>query len=421
LAIEPHMSLALRRIWVLSEVYYPEETGTAYYITRIAEHLAQTRNVGALCVQPSYSKAGHKAPSSEKYKGVEIFRCGAILPRQKTIWARLLKMTSITISLALNAVFRVRRGDSILVVTNPPTLPVVAALISVVLRVPYILVVHDMYPDIMAACGLINTQSLIYRLMQRVSQFVLRRASKITTIGHDMLARLVEARGTGTRDGITVIPLWSDCDEVHPGRKEENALLLQLGLSGKMVVLYAGSMGNPHGIDTLAAAARVLAEDEDVHFLFIGSGPKRQIIEELVESGAGNITILDPRPRVEQEGFLNACDVSILSLVSGMLGLAVPSRTYNIMAAGKPLIALVSQASETANVVREEGIGWVVEPGNSEQTVEAILAAKQNRQLLREMGARARAAAETKYSPEMILRQFDSLLVGLPRCCRVPD
>ena len=364
------------RLWVLSEVFYPEETGTAYYITKIAEHLAETRDVAVLCVQPSYSRAGDRAPAREKHKGVEIYRCGAILPRRKTIAARLLKMTSITLSLALNALFRVSRGDSILVVTNPPTLPVIAALISLVLRVPYILVVHDVYPDIMAACGLTTTRSLMYKLMQRVSRFVLRRAS----------------------------------GEVHPGRKEENALLGQLGLSGKMVVLYAGNMGDPHGIDTLAAAARVLAEDEEVHFLFIGSGPKRRIIEELVESGVGNVTILAPRPRVEQEDFLNACDVSILSLVSGMLGLAVPSRTYNIMAAGKPVIALVPQASETANVVREEGIGWVVEPGNPEQTVEAILAAKQNRQLLREMGARARVAAEVKYSPEIILRQFDTLL-----------
>jgi len=404
------MSLPRRRLWVLSEVYYPEETGTAYYITKIAEHLAETRDVAALCVQPSYSKAGDRAPAREKHKGVEIYRCGAILPRRKTIAARLLKMTSVTLSLSLSAVLRVRPGDSILVVTNPPTLPVMAALVSLVLRVPYILVVHDMYPDIMAACGLTTTRSLMYKLMQRVSRFVLRRASKITTIGRDMLARLAEARGTGTSDGITVIPLWSDCGEVHPARKEENALLDQLGLSGKMVVLYAGNMGDPHGIETLAAAARVLAEDEEVHFLFIGSGPKQQIIEELVESGAGNVTILAPRPRAEQEDFLNACDVSILSLVSGMLGLAVPSRTYNIMAAGKPVIALVSQASETANVVREEGIGWVVEPGNPEQTVEAILAAKQNRQLLREMGARARAAAEAKYSPEIILKQFDSLL-----------
>ena len=70
---------------------------------------------------------------------------------------------------------------------------------------------------------------------------------------------------------------------------------------------------------------------------------------------------------------MNACDVSILSLESGMLGLAVPSRTYNIMAAGKPVIALVSSRSETAKVVLEEGIGWVIEPGDVAGATAAIL------------------------------------------------
>src|ERR1035441_9183365 len=90
----------------------------------------------------------------------------------------------------------------------------------------------------------------------------------------------------------------------------------------------------------------------------MGSGPKQKILDEMLACGSTNITILPPRPRSAQNEFLNACDVAILSLVPGMLGLAVPSRTYNLMAAGKPIIALVSECSEVAMVVREEGIGW---------------------------------------------------------------
>jgi glycosyltransferase involved in cell wall biosynthesis len=110
---------------------------------------------------------------------------------------------------------------------------------------------------------------------------------------------------------------------------------------------------------------------------------------------------------------LNACDVSIMALVPGMLGLGVPSRTYNLMAAGKPVIALVPEASETAKVVREEGIGWVVEPGNVKKAIEAVLSAKENRQQLLEMGMRGRQAAEQRYRPELILRQFEAALADL--------
>ena len=76
----------------------------------------------------------------------------------------------------------------------------------------------------------------------------------------------------------------------------------------------------------------------------MGSGHKRKILDEMVKLGSRNLIVLPPRPRSEQGEFLNACDVSILSLVPGMLGLAVPSRTYNLMAAGKPIIALVSES-----------------------------------------------------------------------------
>jgi glycosyltransferase involved in cell wall biosynthesis len=167
-------------------------------------------------------------------------------------------------------------------------------------------------------------------------------------------------------------------------------------------------MGHPQDVGTLATAIERLESDEGIHFLFIGSGPKKIILDQLVARGLRNITVLPPRPRSAQNEFLNACDVGIISLVPGMLGLAVPSRTYNLMAAGKPIIALVSESSEVARVVREEGIGWVVELGAVEKVVQAIQAARESGELLLEMGARARQAAETKYSPQTILRQFDA-------------
>lgn len=398
------------RLWILSEVYYPEETGTGYYITRIAEHLALNRQVSVLCAQPAYSRVGVKASHHETHRRVQIFRCPSIVLHQRSIWMRLIRMMSITFSMFITALFRVRRGDSILAVTNPPSVPILATVLSFILRVPYSLVVHDVYPDIIAACGLTSRNALLYRVLQKSNRLVLRRAKHIFCIGRDMLEHLELVRGVGTSNSINVIPLWADCRDILPSPKESNPLLLKLGLTDKLVVLYAGNMGHPHGIETLAAAIKILESDEDIHFLFMGSGPKQKILDEMVQLGSRNITLLPPRPRSAQREFLNACDISILSLVSGMLGLAVPSRTYNLMAAGKPIIALVSKASEVAMVIREEGIGWVVEPGVVEKTVQAILEAKENRKLLLEMSVRARRAAETKYSSEIILRQFDVFL-----------
>jgi glycosyltransferase involved in cell wall biosynthesis len=319
-------------------------------------------------------------------------------------------MVSITFSMFITALFRIRRGDSILAVTNPPSTPILAAILSFILRVPFSLVIHDVYPEIMAVCGLTSHKALYYKLLQKISQLVLQRAEHIYCIGRDMREHLARARGTGTSDGIHLIPLWADCQQIQPAPREENQLLAELGLMNKVVILYAGNMGHPHDIETLSAAIERLESDKDIHFVFIGSGPKRRILDEMLVRGSTNISVLPPRPRSEQNEFLNACDAAILSLVPGMLGLAVPSRTYNLMAASKPIIALVSESSEVARIVREEEIGWVVEPGAVEKTVQAIQEAKESRQLLREMGARGRTAAESKYSLESTLRQFDHFL-----------
>src|ERR1035437_4392347 len=107
-------------LWILSEVYYPEETGTGYYVTKIAEHIALNRQVSVMCAQPAYSRAGLNAPRSETNKGVQIFRCPSVVLHQRSILMRLVRMVSITASMFIAALLRIRRGDAILAVTNPP-------------------------------------------------------------------------------------------------------------------------------------------------------------------------------------------------------------------------------------------------------------------------------------------------------------
>ena len=401
-------------LWILSEVYYPEETGTGYYISGIAEHLALKRPVSVLCSQPAYSRPGVVAPRSETHCGVKILRYPCLVLSKRSILARLMRMLTITISIFIGALLHIRRGDSILAVTNPPSVPILAAVLSFILRVPYSLVVHDVYPDIMVACGLTSRKSLSFKVLNRVNRSVLQRAESIFCIGRDMLEHLARARGTGTNDGIRVIPLWADSQQIQPSPREENRLLLDIGLMNKLVVLYAGNMGYPHDIETIAEAIKRLESDDEFHFVFIGSGPKQKLLHRLVANGVKSVTILPPRPRSEQNDFLNACDVAILSLVPGMLGLAVPSRTYNLMAAGKPIIALVAERSEVARVVREESIGWVIEPGAVDQTVRALTSAKENRTQLLAMGRRARQAVDEKYRREIILSQFDAAFQESP-------
>lgn len=125
------------------------------------------------------------------------------------------------------------------------------------------------------------------------------------------------------------------------------------------------------------------------------------------------MTVLGHVPGPELADTLNTCDVAVISFVSGMAGISVPSRMYNVMAAGKPLIALADENSELALVIKEEKIGWVVPPGDVDRFVAAIREARADPARLAEMGRRARLAVESKYSCEKAVNAYCELIAGL--------
>ena len=166
-------------------------------------------------------------------------------------------------------------------------------------------------------------------------------------------------------------------------------------------------MGYPNDIETVVECANRLKGDATIHFIFLGAGVKEMALRKSVnELGLANISLLAPKPRSEQIIFLNACDVALVSLVTKMRGVSMPSRTYNILAAGKPILALTEDDSELAMVIEEDQIGWHVPPGNADKLVSVIAEIYEKRGQLAEYGERSRASAISKYSLETASRKY---------------
>ena len=163
---------------------------------------------------------------------------------------------------------------------------------------------------------------------------------------------------------VAVISNWADVENVRPEPRAQNRLLRQHGLLDKFVVQYAGNMGRVHDMEGLVRCAEGLRQHDKIHLLILGAGAKKAWLERAIADGRlTNVTVLPPFPRSASSECLNACDVAINALIPGMQGVSVPSRTYNILAAGKPIIAATDRDSELAMVIREEDVGWVVAPG----------------------------------------------------------
>lgn len=403
-----------KKLWIVSELYYPEATATGYILTNLAEGLAaKAISVSVLCSQPTYSARGIRAPSCEKRNKVNIHRClGTTLDKDIFLF-RIFNLITITFSLFLKSIFLFKRSDNVLVVTNPPSLPFLVAIACRLRGAKCVLLIHDVYPEILTIVGKLSSANILAYGFKWFNRKLYNSVKRIVVLGRDM-QNLVIDKIDKKKEKVSVITNWADIEQVVPVRRTNNSLLKELRFQDKFVIGYAGNIGYPNDVDVIIDAAVRLSTSNDFHFLFIGSGIKKRCIEKaILHKRLSNITLLPNRPRDDQVNFLNACDVAIVSLVAGMKGVSVPSRIYNIMAAGKPIIAIVDSQSEVALVIGEESIGWTIQPNNPDKFVKIIHKAKSNPRLLQEMGKRARMVAKTKYSYENALNAYYSLFQNL--------
>jgi glycosyltransferase involved in cell wall biosynthesis len=402
------------RAWVISELYYPEETSTGYFVTYIAEGLARHRPVNVICSQPTYASRGQRVPWYEERNGTRIRRVGSARFDKNRLFLRVLNHLTFGVGVLIACVRHFRGGDLVLVVTNPPILPFLVAGAAWARGARTILLVHDVYPDVLVATGLVRARSPFVFLFAAASRWLYRRVERIVVLGRDM-RRLVTARRD--RDGdakIQIISNWGDTSAIAPLPRRTNRLRARLELGDRFVVQYMGNMGRTHGLDVVVAAARRLREDPSIHFLFVGEGARKAALEAaVIHEQLARVSVLPSCPREELADYLNAADVAVVAFRPGMSGVSVPSRLYNVLAAGTPVIAVADENSEVAAVVREERVGWVVRPDDVDALVLALRHASGAGAERVEMSVRARAAAERRYTMGHVLNEYERLFAEL--------
>lgn len=409
----PQIVPETQHVWVVSELYYPELTSTGYFLTGIAEGLAELYDVSVLCGQPSYWARGVRAPAREMLNGVDVRRCRSTTLDKNILLFKIINMITISVSIFLSGLFRFRRGDVVIAVTNPPLLPYLASFACRIRGARFVLLVHDVYPEILIRLGILKPRSKLIPLLDIASRWLYESASRIVVLGRDM-QKIVCQKLTSCRDRVLIATNWASTEAISWQKRSESALLAKLNLRDKFVVQFWGNMGRPHCIEDLVDCAQLLVSDPDFHFLLIGWGTKKAwAIAEKQKRGLENLTVIDPLPREDSCDVQNACDIAINTLASGMTGISVPSRSYNVMAAAKPMIAVCDSGSELAALVTEEDIGWVVPPGRPDLIAAVLREAKSNRSGLSRMAERARNAVHTKYTRSHVLRVYQEMIGGL--------
>ncbi len=393
------------KIVFVNRFFYPDLAPTGLHAADVAFGLAAAgHEVHAVTSRLAYDGGGPGYAADETVRGVRVHRVWTTRFGRGSLAGRALDYFSFYISSFFVLAGMLNRDDIVVAKTDPPLISVVAASATKIRGARLVNWLQDVFPEAAARSGMRLLAGPLGVLACVLRDWSVRRAAVNVVLGERTaaeVARLVP----GAR--LRVVPNWADGKEVRPLAPEANLLRGEWGLEGKFVVGYSGNLGRVHDCDTLLAAARLLAEEHDVVFSFVGGGFRFPRVR---AAGLPNVRV---RGYVLEERLgegLAVPDVHLVTLLPAFEGLIVPSKFYGAAAAGRAVIFVGDPDGEIARAIAAHGCGVTVAPGDGEGLAAAIRDLRASLERLRAMGERARAAFEREWNEPIALARWREVI-----------
>lgn len=397
-----------KTLWIVSELFPPEETSTGYIMGEIANTMVDEYEVRVICGPEQYDK--NKKISTDSVGSIDpsikIIRVDPVVENKKSKLSRIRKFLLMSWRLYAVARKNIKKGDKVLMVTNPFPLIVLMGHLRRHRDFTLSMLVHDIAPE-----GLytdIHIPSFVYPMVEKMFNKAYSSTDLLISIGRDMSEVLACKCGKyAHKPSIEIIENWGDVVGIYPRPRP---------ISDKIIIQYAGNIGNAQGVGEFVNTLHE-SNCSNIEFSIWGTGSAESAIKEQVyQLGLEDRVVFNgPYMRSQQSEILNKCDIALVRLVKGMYGLGVPSKTYNILAAGKPILYIGERGTEIWRVVEENGNGFCFEPSDTEGLCAFLHSLSMNfLPKLQEMGAISRRLAENNYSKDIILNKFANILAKEP-------
>lgn len=406
------------RILYLSQYFPPEVGATQTRAYEMATGLIRAGHQVTMLTEVPNHPEGIIRPEyrgrfwvRETLDGIDVIRVWVKTAPVKTMRTRLAFYLSYMLNGTLAGLVLARGRYDVIYATSPPLFVGGAALaLSFLRRIPLVFEVRDLWPESAVALGELRNPRFI-RWATWLEERCYHRAQRVVVVTEGVRNRLIE-RGFPS-EKLTLIPNGANTDLFHPQPEAGRALRSEMGLGDRFLVLYAGIHGIAQGLETVLQAARQLAGDPRIHFIFVGDGPcKADLLRLKRDTNLPNVTMLDAQPREAIPAYLSAADVALiplrrLELFKG----AVPSKMFDAWACGCPVVLSID--GESRQVLERAHAGVFVEPESAEAMAETIRALSTDSDRCRAYGRNGRRFVEAHYSRQAQARQLVELLEAL--------
>ena len=400
----------LTTLSVITEFFPPDYAATGQLIEELVKQLEkQGIKIRVFTGQPGYAFTTAQAPALEQLGNVRVQRS-----RSTQVWSNRIRGKAVngvlfTLRVFLHIIRNAGKNDVFLLTSAPPFLSIAGYLTHLLLKFPYVCLIYDLYPDIAIALGVVSHQHWLAKFWWAINRQIWQKSTGIIVLSPAMKERVL-AICPEVADKVSVIHSWGDPELIVPIAKEKNWFAKQHNLDSIFTILYSGNMGRCHDTVTILATAKQL-QDEEIQFVCIGGGPKREsFIQDVKRLGLKNFLFLPYQEKSVLPYSLTACDLSLVSVELGLESLVAPSKLYPALAAGRPIAAICPKDSYLRQLITDGQFGISIDNGDSDSLSKFILNLKSDRQLAEKMGNASREYLQSNFTPEIIAKQYINVL-----------
>jgi len=396
--------------------YFPPEVGAPQNrIKGLAKKFLELKNkIFVLTAMPNYPKGKifseykHKIFYIENIEGIKIYRTWIYAKKTKNFFLRLLNYFSFTISSLVFGIF-LPKSDIIIVESPPLFLGITGFLLSKIKKAKFVFNISDLWPESAVKLNVLHNKLLI-KLAYKLEMFLYKKADLISCQTKGILKN-IQQRGID-KEKLILITNGIDTNQLYPMKKDKK-WIKKFKITNEFVIGYVGNHGLAQNLETIILAAEILKDFKKIKFIFVGDGPDKERLQNLVKiKKLKNVAMFPIQEKKYIPHILSTMDVCIVCLKNlDLFKGAIPSKMLEYMACGKPI--LLGVKGEAENILKKAKAGVVFKPENYKDLSKKILYLYNHKNLLKEFGKNANIYVRKNFNRDIIAKRFINRLNNL--------